>query len=235
MRLLAVSITIVIIVVSGFGAWKGIYAAPSVSGPEGPIPVPDRGRTRPATIESTVDAATSRAREWDPEARLFAATAQYDFLATPNADTINPVGGWLVFVFIRGDGDDTEALTVLFERNRAEILRESARSFGTEATELDFTQAKSVSISSGQALAIAEGERGLAFRTACPRNRHVARLTFHPGGQTNRAAWIVSYTDARITNGPVLRVIVEAQSGQTAVSMLGATVPESVDLSTCPT
>lgn len=233
-RLLAVLIIVVMVVVAGVGAWKGLYAAPSVSGPEGPIPAPDPGRTRPATIESTIDVATSRARAWDLEARLFAATAQLDFAANPNSDSTVPLGGWLVFVFVRGDGDDSEALTLMIERNRAEIVRESARSLGTDSAEIDLNQATTVAIDSGQALTIAEAERGLEFRTACLRNRHVARLSFHPGDQTNGASWIITYNDVRVANGPVLRVVVDAQTGQAAVEELGATIPESVDLNTCP-
>ena len=92
----------------------------------------------------------------------------------------SPVGGWLTFVFVRGDGDNTETLTLLFERNRAEIVRETARSLGVAAPELDPNLVRAVPIDSEQALTIAEAEIGQTFRAKCLRNRHVARLTFHP-------------------------------------------------------
>ena len=45
---------------------------------------------------------------------------------------------------------------------------------------------------------------------------------------------MITYNDARISNGPVVRVVVDAQTGQATTSELEATNPPDVDLDTCP-
>jgi hypothetical protein len=234
MRLPVVVLTLVLIVVAGVGAWRGIYAAPGVDGPDGPVPVADPGRTRPATIESALDAATRRARSWDAEARMFSVTAQFDFATDPAGGPGEPVGGWLVFVFVRGDGDETETLTLLFERNRAVIVRESVRTLGVRAPGLDPAGILTAAVDSNQALTIAEAEAGQAYRVGCLPTRHVARITYRPGSDSSPAEWVVSYNDSRVANGPVVRVVVDAQTGLAGVAELDATNPPRADLSECP-
>ena len=223
------------VVTAGLGAWSGIYAASNVDGPGGPIPTPDPARVRPATIETSLSTATSRATAWASDARLFSVTAQFDYATNPNDAFGTPVGGWLVFVFVRGKGEDTEALTLLIERNRAEIVRETTRSLNVHAPGLDPVELSGAAVDSAQALTIAEARSGQMFRAGCLRSRHVARLTFRPADETENSAWVISYNDARVANGPVVRVFVDAKTGMATVSQLDATLPASVDLNTCPT
>jgi hypothetical protein len=232
---LVASLTLILVFIVAVGAWRGIYAAPEVDGPTGPIPAADPGRTRPATIESALDAATSRARTWDAHARLFSVTAQLDYPADPAGAPGAAVGGWLVYVFARGDGDDTETLTLLVERNRAEIVRETVRALGVRASGLDAAGILAAAVDSSQAINIAEAEAGQAFRIGCLPTRHVARITFQPATDTSSAAWMVSYNDSRVSNGPVLRVVVDAQTGQATASELNTTNPPQSELRECPT
>ncbi len=234
-NLLTLAVVIVMVVAAGAGAWRGIYAASSVDGPDGPIPISNPARVRPASIETSFDLATGRATAWASDARLFSVTAQFDYATNPNDVFGSPVGGWLVFVFVRGEGKDTDALTLLIERNRAEIAREVTRTLNVSVSGLDAVEIHGAAVDSTQALTIADAEAGQAFRARCLRNRHVARLTFRPADDTGVAAWVISYNDARVANGPVLRVVVDAQTGRATVSQLDAVLPESVDLNTCPT
>lgn len=230
---IAVLVAIQIVLV-GAGLWFGVLSPAEASGPDGAPTPPDPARVRPATLESAWPMVDSRAREWDADARLFSASAQYDWPADPAADPTAPVGGWLIYVFVGGGGGEPESLSIMVERNRAAIVRETAARWGTDVPATARTDFRQALIGSSDALAAAETAAGRAFRSECRTARYVTRLTFQPGDEGTSPIWLLTYNDNRVRNGRALTITVAATTGQVTATPFTGANPSLNDLGSCP-
>ncbi len=223
----------VMTVLVGAGVWvarDSPVAAPTADGFAAPA---DPARLRPATIEGAWDMAQDRANDWDADAALFSVSSQSDFPTGDGEDPDVPVGGWVIYVFVRGKGDETESLTMMVERNRAAIVRETVNLLGTAAPSLATEALLASPVDSAAALALAEAAAGADFRSACYRMRHVSRITYQQGAESGTGVWMVTYNDARVTNGAALRIGVDAVTGATTVKMFGGSIPPLAELPAC--
>jgi len=229
---IALAAAIVALLLSG--VWIGIFADAGASGPEGTAPPADPARERPGTLESAWPKAEARAKTWDTDARLFSAAMQYDWSRDPGAAPALPAGGWLTYVFVRGDGSETDALTIVVERNGAVIAREVATDLGVDHAARDDVAFTGVAVDSRDALQAAEAAGGGLFRSECRATRYVTRQTFHPGSGVAAPVWVLTYNDNRVRNGPALRIDVDATSGEAVVTPFGGSDPPLDELGACP-
>jgi len=178
--------------------------------------------------------AAARASEWHTQARLFSLSSQYDWPASATDVQSEPAGGWLVFVFVAGDQDETTTLTIMVERNSAVIARETVIKLGVDAIGFESAAFEQATVRSIQARDIAGSAGGQAFRAECRSTRFTARQTFQPASDAANAVWLVTYADTRVRNGPALHIAVDAVTGATTVSPFAGADPSLDDLESCP-
>lgn len=224
---------IAMIVLAGLGVRAALDTGADAAEILSPLPAPDLARPRPATLESAWPMAVARASEWHTQARLFSLSSQYDWPANATTVQSEPAGGWLVYVFVAGDGDETRALTIMVERNTAVVARETVSGLRVDAAEIEHEAFEHAGVSSIQARDAAAAAGGEAFRRACPATRFTVRQTFQSAAVDENPVWLVTYADARVRNGPALRIVVDAVTGATIVTPFGGAEPSLDNVEPC--
>ncbi|MGH2533895.1 MAG: hypothetical protein ACRDJW_16520 [Thermomicrobiales bacterium] len=167
------------------------------------------------TIESGLPTARSTAADWSSEAKLFAVSMQIDWplAVDPQSPIAVAPGGWIAYTFFRPDGTDgaQETLSLFYERTSGVLAqqREVAWPQDEAVTPLDPME---LPISSASAIIAVEAREGLAWRSACPVNRHLTRVSLTANRDAS-AAWVVTYADATIDPAGLL-AHVDAQRGE---------------------
>ncbi len=226
-------LSIAMIVLIGLGVRLALGSGADAAEGLSPLAPPEPGRPRPATVESAWPMAAARASEWDADARVFSLASQYDWPSDATTVPSEPAGGWLVYVFVAGNGEATSTLTIMVERNSAFISRETVTELGVDAHGFGPVEFEQAIVTSVQARDLAGRAGGDAFRDGCRSSRFTARQTFQPAADDANAAWLVTYADSRVRNGPALHVAIDAVSGATTVTPFGGADPSLDDLGPC--
>ena len=170
------------------------------------------------TTETGYDGALRRAQQWAGDAWLFAASLQVDWPtdAVAASGSEIPGNGWVIYTFAsdkRGVGPKGTAATLSLMVDRMSGVVIDERQMGwtwrpeREATDTTYP------ISSIVALFAAETTMGNGYRTACPRFRHLSRVSIVPEAGGTGAYWLVTYEDQRAGGQPAFTVKVDAVNG----------------------
>jgi len=155
-------------VVRSSGDEVPVSTGAAVSQPDGPL-----------TMEAAYVTALAEARTWSPSATLTFASLQADWPLDPQTPgpAELPPGGWVRFAFVddTGSGSDGSLLSLVIERYSGEIVTADAQPWTASAP--GFPPVARTSISSEQAVVIAEQGYGQVFRLQCPIARHETDVT----------------------------------------------------------
>ncbi|CAA9572612.1 MAG: hypothetical protein AVDCRST_MAG33-2693 [uncultured Thermomicrobiales bacterium] len=133
------------------------------------------------TLEQAFPTALGRAGQWSTQPVLMFASLQTDWPLdeqVPGPPEFAP-GGWVRFAFIDTSASERGLLSIVIERYSGEIVTAETQPWDPLAlTPLPVGQ---TTVTSEQALLIAEAARGQAFRLECPIERHEADVTLLRG------------------------------------------------------
>ncbi len=202
--------------IAGAAVWlAGRLADPAVLPELTQVADPGAG---PATLESALPVAHSRARLWNERAELVAVSAQFDWPleVPPDPPTAVPAGGWLTYVFSvpnpdRAEGD-LPTFTVRIERHRASVVDERVVEPGIRQPASP-PLLNTYPTNSSQALLLAEQHGGTVFRRGCPPERSLSRISLDTTDPLKHR-WTITYLDARSPDQNALLVRVDAQTGE---------------------
>ena len=164
----------IIRVVRSSGYEVPVTTGAAVSQPDGPL-----------TMEAAYVTAIAEARTWSPAATVTFASLQADWPLDPQVPgpAELPPGGWVRFAFVdgagsgsgSGSGSDGSLLSIVIERYSGEIVATDVQPWTGSAP--GFPPVARTSISSEQAVVIAEQGYGQVFRLQCPIARHETDVT----------------------------------------------------------
>ncbi len=133
----------------------------------------------PLTMEAAYVTALADARTWSPAATLTFASLQADWPLDPRepGPAELPPGGWVRFVFLDDAGSVGTLRSIVIERYSGEIVTVETQRWEMSSSGSGSLPVARTSITSGQAVEIAEGAYGQAFRLECPIARHETDVT----------------------------------------------------------
>ena len=133
----------------------------------------------PLTMEAAYVTALADARTWNPAATLTFASLQADWPLDPRepGPAELPPGGWVRFVFVDNAGSGGKLRSIVIERYSGEIVTVETQRWETSSSGSGSLPVARTSITSRQAVEIAERAYGQAFRLQCPIARHETDVT----------------------------------------------------------
>ena len=133
----------------------------------------------PLTMEAAYVTALADARTWSPAATLTFASLQADWPLDPRepGPAELPPGGWVRFAFLHDAGSVGTLRSIVIERYSGEIVTVETQRWEMSSSGSGSLPVARTSITSGQAVEIAEGAYGQAFRLECPIARHETDVT----------------------------------------------------------
>ncbi len=133
----------------------------------------------PLTIEAAWVTADTRAREWSAAPTLIFASLQADWPLDPQdpGPAELPPGGWARFAFV--DHAKERVLSVMIERYSGEIVTATSQPWA--AIQTDALPISATTITSEDAVVMAESRYGQAWRSQCPIQRHETDVTLLAG------------------------------------------------------
>lgn len=170
----------------------------------------------PLTVESGYPAALAVATQWASDAQLLSVSMQIDWPLTidPQSPIALPPGGWMTFTFYRPAGDThhvAETLGLFYERTSGALVDQHTLAWPSDIR-VSPVNPQALSISSAAAVMTVEARTGRAWRSACPVERHMTRVSL-TAGKAGVPTWVVTYADARI-NGVGLLAHINARTGE---------------------
>jgi hypothetical protein len=170
----------------------------------------------PLTIESGYPTALAIAREWADEPKLMATNMQVDWPLS--VDLQSPIalapGGWISYTFYRtasASDDPEQTLSLFFERTSGVLVQLRTLDWDEDAAAVPLNP-QELPINSASAVITVEAREGRSWRSACPTERHLTRvsLTSQTDGEPT---WIVTY-EVRGTDRAGLLAHVDAERGE---------------------
>lgn len=184
----------------------------------------------PLTIEGGFAGAQERARQWAPDAVLFAAGMQVDWPTDPTAAKTSeiPGTGWVLYTFASekrafGPKGRAATLSMLVDRRSGLVIDE--REMGWTWPPRREVAITTYPISSVVALFAADATDGNGYRVACPQFHHLSRVSIVPSFGGEDPSWLVTYEDQRAAGTADVHVKVDAISGRVERQDRGTTAP----------
>jgi hypothetical protein len=179
-------------------------------------PSPIDSADLPLTIESGYERALDTAGHWSAEAALLSVSMQVDWpLSVDQSSSIAVApGGWIAYTFFdpaNGSGSADATLSLFFERTSGVLVQQEVVDWpGNE--QVNALDPEVLKIDSASALMTVEAREGRLWRSACPTDRHLSRISLTLG-DAGTEMWVITYRDAR-ADGSGLIARIDGTSGE---------------------
>jgi len=213
--LLLLAIAVVGLMIGGLVYWKTVPGAP------GPPPLPQEAiASGPdgVMLEEAQPVLDALAAAWLPNARPIRVVLLVDWSAVPPdaPEGTLPGGGWISAAYVApwdaplGKRQEAAALTVDIDRGTGRVVKVESSGWGSLPDLPPVGDAPT--ITSAEALLIAENEVGKTYRASCPGTHNQTRVAWATTG-SDAPYWAVTYGDTRTPEKYGMLVRIDGETG----------------------